>query len=258
MKGHKMPGELSEILSEDLRGNESLSKFENADALAKSYLELEGKQGGIKQEFEKKMEGMVAIPGEDATDEDKATFYSQLGRPEKPEDYPDVDFEGLPDEVKENSELLSELSKMNKEFCHSIGLNTEQYKKATELSTKQFLTMVENFAASDEKAEKESVEILTKEFGGEESMKEALELGRRAIAHYDGEDSEIKSFLEETRLGSYAPVAKLICKMAQDLIKEDVIVGKKETSKGEKEIEISPITGEPMLKYDKSPELMSK
>jgi 3-methyladenine DNA glycosylase Tag len=67
-------------LSKELRGDanvvKGLSKFKNIDDLAKAYHELSGKLGT-----------MAAIPGKDATDDERAAFYARLGRPESPEKY---------------------------------------------------------------------------------------------------------------------------------------------------------------------------
>ena len=67
-------------LPENLRGNEKLTRFERIQDLGTAFLDLDGK-------YEKDIRELVKIPGEDATDEDRATFFTKLGRPEKPEDY---------------------------------------------------------------------------------------------------------------------------------------------------------------------------
>jgi len=60
----------------DLQGNESLTKFGNVSDLGKAYVDLEGKASTA-----------IQVPGEKSTDEERATFYNKLGRPEKPEGY---------------------------------------------------------------------------------------------------------------------------------------------------------------------------
>lgn len=52
-----------------LKSSKSLSKFTSEEALAKSYIELEGKLGKS-----------VSMPGQDASPEDWAKFYERVGR----------------------------------------------------------------------------------------------------------------------------------------------------------------------------------
>lgn len=67
-------------LSEDLRSNpdliKQLSKFGKISDLAKSYSELETKLGKA-----------IVKPGKDASDEEKESFYQQLGKPKSADKY---------------------------------------------------------------------------------------------------------------------------------------------------------------------------
>ena len=64
-------------LADDIRGDASLQKFDSVDALAREHVNLQGLIG---------RKGVI-LPGEDATEDDLNRFYTELGRPEKPEDY---------------------------------------------------------------------------------------------------------------------------------------------------------------------------
>jgi hypothetical protein len=64
-------------LSEDLKANPSLTKFEDVPSLAKGYVEAQsliGKKG-------------IIPPGENATPEEMSTFYNSLGRPDSVDGY---------------------------------------------------------------------------------------------------------------------------------------------------------------------------
>ena len=87
-----------DTLPKELKGNESLAKFDSHVAVAKAYVELEGKQGR-----------MVAVPGENATDEEKSRFYAHLrGGINSPEEY-DLSGAKLPDGVQLNENDVSSL-----------------------------------------------------------------------------------------------------------------------------------------------------
>lgn len=57
----------------DLRGNEALAGINSPSELAERYIEQQ-KNG-------------ITVPGEDATDEDRAAYYQKMGVPESPEGY---------------------------------------------------------------------------------------------------------------------------------------------------------------------------
>ena len=68
----------SEQLEESLRGHESLSEIDDFNGLAKKYIET----GDTISSLQGELEGKVAIPGEDSTEEEWNAYYSKTGRPE--------------------------------------------------------------------------------------------------------------------------------------------------------------------------------
>jgi len=242
---------LSEQLSEDLKSNESLKKFENANAVSKGYVELESKLGSIQKDYEEKLSKTIELPGEDANNEIKNKFYSKLGRPEKAENYPEIAFEGLPEDFKQDDILV----KSFQEAAYKTGLTNEQYKAISEAAIKQSLAVLDTFVKQDKKAEEEAITKLTSDWGGETKYKERIELARRLIKQY-GSDKSLIDFLEDTRLGSYTPLVRLLGDVAVDIILEETTFsGTPSGKRDESKVEISPVTGQPLLKYDKSPEL---
>lgn len=94
-------------LPESLRSSKSLYKFPDGthvENLAKSYVEAE-----------KKLGRSIELPGKDATDEDRAKFFSRIGRPQNPDDYELT--VGDPD-----------LSKALRKVAFESGLTKEQLK----------------------------------------------------------------------------------------------------------------------------------
>jgi len=251
---------LKEQLSEDLQNNESLSKFNDANALGNSYIELESKLGSISEEHKTKLSELqtsldksVQIPGEDATDEIRNVFYDKLGRPKTPEGYSNISIEGIPEDFEQDGEIVT----ATKSACHKAGVSDSQYKAVMTEIAKQQLVSLDTFVKRDEAAEKEAVGILTKEWGGESEYKKRSELARRLVTHYDSEKNPIAEFLMDTRLGSYAPLVKLLGNIAVDILAEETTFTGETPARKDKgaEVELSPTTGEPVLVYDKSPEL---
>lgn len=67
---------LQDLLPDTLKSDPHLSRIKDIDALAKNVVDS--------QKF---ISQSVRIPGEDATEEERAAFYTKLGRPEKAEEY---------------------------------------------------------------------------------------------------------------------------------------------------------------------------
>jgi hypothetical protein len=104
-------------LPDDLKGNQSFSQFKDkglADVL-KAYGDVDSK-----------LKGAIVVPGEGATDEQKAEFQAKvrqaLGVPEKPEAY-QVKVEGIPADDPMLKNFIGE--------AHKMGLTNEQVQNAT-------------------------------------------------------------------------------------------------------------------------------
>ena len=95
---------------------ESISKFagKSINDVFKSYAELQSKIG-------QKTEGMVKIPGEDATDEDRQAFYAALGVPESPDGY-EVELPEAFQDLDWNPDSLGPI----KEVAHKVGVSPAQ------------------------------------------------------------------------------------------------------------------------------------
>ncbi len=94
-------------LSEPFQKSKSLSKFDNVDALAKSYTELESELGK-----------RVRIPSRDASPDDWAKYYERVGRPKSPDEY-------AIDRGKTDDSLVRSF----KSAAHEAGLTVEQAEK---------------------------------------------------------------------------------------------------------------------------------
>ena len=89
-------------LSEDIRDNESLSKFTDIGALAKSYINAEQMIGKDK----------IVIP---STEDEWSNAYQKLGRPDSPDGYEIGKVEGL--------EVNDDAMGFFKGLFHQTGLN---------------------------------------------------------------------------------------------------------------------------------------
>lgn len=122
----ELPG-FASALPKESRVDEKItafvSKFKSWDEVVKAAIGLEGKMGG-----------MVGVPKEDASPEEKAEFYAKLGVPKTPNDYKlgeDARVKADPDQVK-----------AFREFAHKHGFTQKQvealWKESNETTAKLF------------------------------------------------------------------------------------------------------------------------
>lgn len=184
-------------LPEDLRTNGMLASFKSVDSLAKSYIHAQGmisKKG-------------VIVPGEKATDEERAAFFDAIGRPalDKYDVKPPQGYEAPP-------EILTAL----KETSHKLGMLPAQ----AEGMLKLYSEMQANAKkASDTKAAddlKVSHEGLQKEWG--QGFQKQIEAAQNALKVVGG--PELAAHLKKTGIGDDTMIVKFMAKV-NTLLAED-------------------------------------
>jgi hypothetical protein len=149
-------------LSEDVRGAEGFEDF------ASKYGSLdEAVKGGFNasKQVGRATEGMIKLPGENATDEERQAFQREaLGVPETPEGYewqaPEgVDLDALGIEADSLKEASAKL--------HEAGLSPSQYKAAMDLYANTRAQEQEMFSAHQAKLATETEAALKKEWGAD-------------------------------------------------------------------------------------------
>lgn len=118
------------------------------EALAKSY-----------QELERRMGGMVSLPGPDASPEDRFAFERARGVPETPDAY----------QIAERHPLLQPDPDLNARL-HTAGFTPEQAQLVYDLAHERVLPVIEDLAAQFE-ADRQLVRLID-HFGGEDRWSE--------------------------------------------------------------------------------------
>jgi hypothetical protein len=144
-----------DALSDDLKANSGLHKFQTPEDIAKSYLELEGRVGGS-----------LRIPGEDAGMDAHKDFAEKLRNkynevsPYKLGYLPDETEEsrqlynqqrGVPAEAKEypDAELDENLMNRSKDMAHFMEADPAQYKKMAQWMEKEAAEVKEQLDAAE-------------------------------------------------------------------------------------------------------------
>lgn len=192
-----------EQIEPSLRGSEVLKGMKGPSDLAKSHIQKVqdfGKLEGEHKALSESVKGMIKIPGKDATPEEIKTYHTQIGAPEKSEQYEFPIVEGMennPEMVKWASNIFFK-HHLSKETVKDIGF--------------QWNLMLKGIEDQNDKLAQEDIEKTKKDFralfpnDGEHTA--ALELGKRywdkvipdISREYKIPSETIKAFLDGTGL----------------------------------------------------------
>lgn len=212
-------------LSDDLKANEGLTSFATISDLGKSYLDLKGKS-----------EGSISVPGENATDEEKSSFYNALGRPESPDAYT-FDRPKLPEGVTYDEEQ----EKSFRAYAHEQGLSQGQAKAMYDLYHQNVNKAYEEYASQVVKAKEEAETALKKEWGVQ--FNGNVERARRTLQTFA--DEATIQFFEVSRLGDNPVIVKLFSKIGEALSEDKLVDGSPAMDKERERTQ----AGRPMLDF---------
>lgn len=206
-------------LSPDLQNHEALTPFKEVKDLGAGYLDLTtkyGEAGKKTQELEGRLKDALFIPGDKATDEERASFYTKLGRPEAPDKY-ELKRPALP----EGMQYDETGEKWFRETAHKLGLPNAQAAQLFEAYNARMDGVIKDIEGKRTKAAQECVEALKKEWGGEFDAN--LNLVKRATeAFLTPED---KKFMDESGLGNHPVLVKLFQRMGKALSEDKFVRG---------------------------------
>ena len=177
----------TQYLSEDLQANDTLSKFKDVGSLGNSYVELQKLVGS-----------RVKVPTDESTEEDINSFYTQVGRPDTPENYAiDLPSDSYPQEAIQA--FLKE--------AHASGLTNKQAQSAINFYNSMETDGQINSDAAMQQAKVDAESALKKEWGPTEYAKE-LAVSRRAFNRFA--DDDLKAFVNETGVTNNVAMIKFL------------------------------------------------
>lgn len=206
---------------------EGLEK-DNLTWLEKTGLDKDlGKLAKTAYEQEKLVGASVRLPGEKATDEDRAKFWNKLGRPEEAEKY---EF-AVPDKMPENLPYDGDRATAFKGFAHSIGLSQSQAAELHDYFVADEVKRFEGAAESEKGTQTATAQTVTdaliKRWGplDGEQAKTNLELGDKALLGTFGPEgiAELKALgaISEDGMILSEHLAVGFAKLGAALFKED-------------------------------------
>ena len=185
-----------EGLPGELRAVESLSKFKDIGALARSYLEAE-----------KALSSKVTVPREDSSDEEWQKFYQKLGLPE--------DKRYASARLPEDEQQLQ----LYEEMLYNAGVSKRQGQRLLEAFGKLSQEMQQKQIAELEKERQGNLEWLQKRYGDE--FEGSISLLQAALSKFGSK--ELAQMVEDS---GYSPaLVDLLVKVGQTLKSDALISG---------------------------------
>jgi len=180
-----------------------LSRFKSAEEAVKSGYEARKKLGNA-------TEGMVKVPGEDASEEEKAAFREAVGVPESPDKYSWKPPEGMEVDQEIFQDRLGKL--------HEAGLSDAQVSQAMDLYAEEITRMNEDFQNHQAEIAKETEDSLRKEWGEkyDDNIKEA-----RAVAEKYG----VIEAMKETGMINQLGVIKMLHEVSRSTREDGIDSG---------------------------------
>ena len=198
-----IPENWKDSLPQEFRDEPSMAAINNVEALVKSYVHSQKMLG----------RGKMSIPDQNSSDADWAQIYSQLGLPEKFEDYTF--------DVPKNSNFEDGFLTKLKEVGHKQGILPRQMKGLVEWYSE---ANNEAIKTHENQMKAETLENMTKlktEWG--QAFDQNLNMAKAAIkASNLGET--IDRWLDDTGLGDDPNMIRLLSAMGQ-MLKEDKLIG---------------------------------
>ena len=203
-------GSWRESLAPELKTNASLAKFNDINALSKSYTELEARLGNT-----------LPKPNDNWTDKERNDLYSKLGRPETPDKY-GFNKDSIPKEL--HGRYNPEMDKGVAEIMHKAGLNTAQAKMIRDgyaaMELKGFGAASEGQAKAEE-ARQSALAELQRSYGAD--WKNALDGGDRVLQKLGGEKTI--AWAQEKGLTKDPQFIELMVKAGATLRDHQIITG---------------------------------
>jgi hypothetical protein len=197
-------------LSDDIRGDATLGKYNDVGALAKAHIELTKKLGTP----------TLPKPQQTWTEKEWGDLHSALGRPDKPDGY---GFKPL-EKVPEGMRYAPEQDKWFSETAHKMGLNTAQASGMREAFV-AFQVQQAAGLAEQSVAQKAALEEGTRKLQMEYGTKwdAAIDGAQRVVNEFGS--PELKELLQSTGLHEHPAVVGFIAKLGQTMLDHSVITG---------------------------------
>jgi len=201
-------------LSEDLRDNEAFTGFEKIGDFANDYLTTKGSA----TELQGKLDNSIPKLGENATDEDRAAFFTALGRPETEDKYELT----KPTDMPEGMPYSEDVEKGFKTAAHALGLSQTQMQGLFGWYMEGTAGAFKADAEARQTASDAGMEAIKKEHG--DLYPEYVKTVDRAVQMFGGD--EFKKFMDDSGMGNNPAIVKTFYNIGKAMSEDTFVDGK--------------------------------
>jgi hypothetical protein len=217
-------------LPDDLKQDETFTPFKTVGDFAKAHKETAAKV----KDYEGKLANSIPKLGENASQEEREKFFTQLGRPEKPDGY---EFVG-------EDKAAPEWTKAYKDAMHKIGVPKAMAKELSEFNNKMINQMVEQHNARILAENQTAAATLKAELG--DKYDASVELASRLWKQWGKTEVEFdKAFATETSNNRVTMIRFLLNVAAK--------TGEDTSLRGSSERQAAPKAGYDLSKFNLPP-----
>ena len=217
-------GSFSEDWRNRFADNEEIAQSKVLDNV-KNFDDLVGQFVNGQKVIGQKTEGMVKIPGEDASEEDVKAFREAMGVPEKPNDY-EI---GRPEDIPEDRYDV-EMEKKFRGIFHELNLPKQTAETLHGRYNELQKARMEAMEQAEQKQIEDTEKALKKEWGGDHAAN--METAKRAYAKLG-----LEELAQITGMGDDARFLKAVFDLGQKISEDGHIKGdgggKEKTDDGE-------------------------
>lgn len=217
-------------LPEGLREAPALKNFKSLEGLTKSLLSAQKMVGADK----------LVMPNDSSSDEEKAEFFSKIGRPDTPEGYEfkKIDPNSLPKGLDANPEF--EKAFANKAF--ELGLSKDQANQLRDWHQELVMGSHRDVDAETQEEFEKSSSALKKEWGM--AYQANVDLANKVLIKFDPQLT-----LVDMGLGNNPSLIKMFAAIGKSMSEDSFIAGEAEKTPGNAQSEINAILGDPKNPY---------
>jgi len=209
------PGWTAGLKSEQ-KSNEYFHKFSKVSEFAEEHLKMK-----------ERLEKSVAVPNDEASEEELNEFYQRLGRPEAPDKY---DLPAKVGDFKVPDDFRSSIS----DVAFKLGLTAKQAKGFYEAQVQQYKEIAAKGAEEYKMALQDGEKALKKEWRTDYSAN--LDVAKRGYKEFV--DKEVAELINVAGIGNHPALLKLFHRIGQKLTADRQVQGEP-PAKGKSEFVVS-------------------
>ena len=145
------------------------------------------------------------IPGQDATEEERQSFFRELGVPDNPEKY-ELNTESVPEGAELDENLLNNF----KDTAHKLNMTPDQAQGLMDWFHQQTGQSLQEAQQQNEQQKQEAMQALKQEWGRD--FDKNLQVANKLVDKY-----ELSGILDQEKLSNSPDLAKALNQIAKDM-----------------------------------------